>query len=310
MEHHNAVFIGKDENGKARYANLRGTLGDFKGEAYGSDKRHFFRLPVEKPSGSIHIFESAIDLLSYAIYMKCAGMEYRSENLISLAGVYQPKKDIEKSKFPVALSLFLEKHPEIDTIYLHLDNDKTGRLCTKTLTYLLEKRVKVVDIKGPIGYWLGEYASTVKRGKGLLFDKNKIDEILMDINADRVIEANNRYREISKIITSYRRIRRNENKTEISDFLGIPHFDFLNKIDEYLFMNRGDIVILNTAKLLKDKYKNQKIEFNDEKLIRAAILLIHKNIIETYPDGVRNISALTKNTKLFKEIKQYIENLK
>ena len=174
MEHHNAVFIGKDENGKERYANLRGTLGDFKGEAYGSDKRHSFRLSAEKPSGSIHIFESAIDLLSYAIYMKCAGMEYRSENLISIAGVYQPKKDIEKSKFPVALSLFLEKHPEIDTIYLHLDNDKTGRLCTKTLTYLSEKRVKVVDIKGPIGYWLGEYASTVKREKVYCLIKIKL----------------------------------------------------------------------------------------------------------------------------------------
>ena len=151
MEHHNAVFIGKDENEKARYANLRGTLGDFKGEAYGSDKRYSFRLPAEKPSGSIHIFESAIDLLSYATYMKSAGMEYRSENLLSLAGVYQPKKDIEKSKLPVALSLFLEKHPEIDTVYLHLDNDKTGRLCTKALTCLLEKRVKVVDMKVPIG---------------------------------------------------------------------------------------------------------------------------------------------------------------
>ena len=160
-----------------------------------------------------------------------------------------------------------------------------------------------------VGYWLDEYASTAKRGKGLLFDKDKIDEILMDINADRVIEANNMYREISNIITSYRRTRRNENKTEISDFLGIPHSDFLSEIDEYLFMNTGDIVILNTAKLLKDKYKNNNIEFNDEKLIKDAILLIHKNIIETYPDGVRNISALTKNTKLFKEIKQYIDNL-
>lgn len=160
-----------------------------------------------------------------------------------------------------------------------------------------------------VGYWLDEYASTAKRGKGLLFDKNKIDEILMDINADRVIEANNMYKKISEIITSYRRTRRNEKKTEISYFLGIPHSDFLNKIDEYLFMNTGDIVILNTTKLLKDKYKNQKKEFNDKTLIKDAILLIHENIIKTYPDGVRNISALTKNTKLFKEIKQYIDNL-
>lgn len=73
-------------------------------------------------------------------------------------------------------------------------------------------------------------------------------------------------------------------------------------------MNTGDIVILNTAKLLKNKYKNQEIEFNDKKLIKDAIVLIHENIIKTYPDGVRNISALTKNTKLFKEIKQHIDN--
>lgn len=160
-----------------------------------------------------------------------------------------------------------------------------------------------------VGYWLDEDASTAKRGKGLLFDKNKIDEILMDINADKVIEANNMYDKISKIITSYRRTRRNEKKTEISDFLGIFHFDFLNEIDEYLFMNTGDIVILNTTKLLKDKYTNKNIQFDDEKLIKDAILLIHKNIIDNYPDGVRNISALTKNSKLFKEIKQFIDNL-
>ena len=78
-------------------------------------------------------------------------LQYKGENLLSLAGVYQPKKEIGKSKIPVALSLFLEKHPGVDTIYLHLDNDKTGRLCTKALTYLLEKKVKVVDMKVPIG---------------------------------------------------------------------------------------------------------------------------------------------------------------
>lgn len=161
-----------------------------------------------------------------------------------------------------------------------------------------------------VGYWLDEYASTAKRGKGSLFDKNKIDEILMDINADRVIEANNMYKEISKIITSYRRTRRNQNKTEISEFLGINHSEFLSNIDEYLFMNTGDIVILNTARLLKDKYKIEKSEITDRDLIMNSIHLIHKIIIENYPSGVRNISALTKNTKLFKEIKQYIENLK
>lgn len=224
------------------------------------------------------------------------------------------------SQNPIKDSYFIANHTIIRDLQKSLENkgyylerqinefEYKKHYGGKGLNNLVPIKLESV-IQHYVGYWLDEYASTAKRGKGLLFDKNKIDEILMDINADRVIEANNMYREISKIITSYRRTRRNENKTEISDFLGIPHSDFLNKIDEYLFMNTGDIVILNTAKLLKDKYKNQKIEFNDEKLIKDAILLIHKNIIETYPDGVRNISALTKNTKLFKEIKQYIDNL-
>lgn len=224
------------------------------------------------------------------------------------------------SQNPIKDSYFIANHTIIRDLQKSLENkgyylerqinefEYKKHYGGKGLNNLVPIKLESV-IQHYVGYWLDEYASTAKRGKGLLFDKNKIDEILMDINADRVIEANNMYREISKIITSYRRTRRNENKTEISDFLGIPHSDFLNKIDQYLFMNTGDIVILNTAKLLKDKYKNQKIEFNDEKLIKDAILLIHKNIIETYPDGVRNISALTKNTKLFKEIKQYIGNL-
>ena len=224
------------------------------------------------------------------------------------------------SQNPIKDSYFIANHTIIRDLQKSLENkgyylerqinefEYKKHYGGKGLNNLVPIKLESV-IQHYVGYWLDEYASTSKRGKGLLFDKNKIDEILMDINADRVIEANNMYREISKIITSYRRTRRNESKTEISDFLGISHANFLNKIDEYLFINTGDIVILNTTKLLKDKYKIQKIEFNNEKLIKDAILLIHKNIIDTYPDGVRNISALTKNTKLFREIKQYIDNL-
>ena len=131
----------------------------------------------------------------------------------------------------------------------------------------------------------------------------------MDINAERVIEANNMYAKISKIITSYRKTRRNETKSEFSEFLGISHPKFLDTINEYLFVNTGDIILLNAVKLLKNKYKEKNIDFDDNKLIRDSIFLIHKQICDNHPDGVRNVSALTKNTKLFKEIKQVIETL-
>lgn len=172
LPHHSAVFIGKDEKGNARYANIRGTYGDFKGEAYGSDKRYSFRLMAEYPCSSLHIFESAIDLLSYATYMKHTGEGYTRENLLSLAGVYQPKKEIEKSKVPIALSLFLEKHPEVKTIYLHLDNDKTGKVCTKALQNILKEKAKIVDMKPPVGKDVNDFLMFYL-GKKRNFDMKK-----------------------------------------------------------------------------------------------------------------------------------------
>lgn len=150
--YHNAVFVGKDETGTPKYAAYRG-LGSstFKGDASGSDKRYSFRLLARGPCPSVHLFEAAIDLLSYATFLKCEGKDYKAENLLSLSGVYQPKKEIKDSKVPIALSIFLEKNPHIKTIYLHLDNDKAGRLCTKTLKELLGNDYEIVDDPPPVG---------------------------------------------------------------------------------------------------------------------------------------------------------------
>ena len=69
-DYHNAVFIGKDESGTPKYAALRGTLGStFKQDASGSDKQYSFRLLAKKPADTVHLFEAAIDLLSYATYV-------------------------------------------------------------------------------------------------------------------------------------------------------------------------------------------------------------------------------------------------
>ena len=150
--YHNAVFIGRDENGKPRYAACRSTMGSsFKRDASGSDKRFSFRLLAQKPCTSVHLFEAAIDLLSFATYLQHKNRDYRIENLLSLSGVYQPKADIKSSKIPVALSEFLKKNPSVRTIYLHLDNDKAGRLSTAALTELLKSEYEIVDAPPPIG---------------------------------------------------------------------------------------------------------------------------------------------------------------
>jgi hypothetical protein len=47
--YHNVVFVGRDLKGQPRYAALRGTVGDFKGEAPGSGKRYSFTI-AENPA--------------------------------------------------------------------------------------------------------------------------------------------------------------------------------------------------------------------------------------------------------------------
>ena len=78
-DYHNAVFIGKDESGTPKYDALRGTLGStFKQDASGNDKRYSFRLLAKKSADTVHLFEAAIDLLSYATYLKFEGKDYKS----------------------------------------------------------------------------------------------------------------------------------------------------------------------------------------------------------------------------------------
>ena len=151
-KYHNAVFVGKDKNGTPKYAALRSTVGSsFKGDASGSDKRYSFRLLAKEPINTVHLFEAAIDLLSYATYLKCEGKNYRTLNLLSLSGIYQLKKELSESKVPIALSTYLKENPQVKTIVLHLDNDKTGRLCTVALTELLKKDYEIVDSPPPVG---------------------------------------------------------------------------------------------------------------------------------------------------------------
>lgn len=151
-KYHSAVFIGKDESGTPKYVAYRGTIGSsFKGDASGSDKRYSFRLLAREPTDTVRLFEAAIDLLSYATYLKCEGKDYQSENLLSLSGMYQPKKEIKDSKIPIALITFLNANPHIKTIVLHLDNDRTGRLYTAALKELLQKDYQIVEDPPPAG---------------------------------------------------------------------------------------------------------------------------------------------------------------
>lgn len=142
-EYHNAVFVGYDPAGKARYAAIRGTVGSYKGEASGSDKRYSFSLCLPRQPPTVHVFESAIDLLSYATLEHRTGRDWRGDALLSLAGVFQRKRE---KVLPVALKQFLEDHPSVKSVCLHLDNDAVGRSAAQGIMEALADRpYQVID---------------------------------------------------------------------------------------------------------------------------------------------------------------------
>ena len=151
QKYHNVVFVGLDRYGKPRYANLRGIGTDFKGEASGSDKRFSFSIPAAEGSATLHLFESAIDLLSYATLCKQAGVDWRADHMVSLAGVYRPRKELTESSMPLALTQYLKDHPGITKIVLRLDNDYAGRMAAQALTAMLSDQYDVAYKPPPQG---------------------------------------------------------------------------------------------------------------------------------------------------------------
>lgn len=153
----NVVFVGYDNNGNIKYAGCRSTNDKrIMRDAKGSSKEYSFRLLSNIKNSTIHIFESAIDLLSYATMLKIKGYNYKNHNLIALAGVYQPSSNIEQSKVPKALQNYLNKYPNVQDIVLHLDNDRAGREATKALIFDL-KKYNVYDIPAPYGKDINDY---------------------------------------------------------------------------------------------------------------------------------------------------------
>lgn len=154
----NVVFVGYDDNNNPRYAGIRATnLTRYMHDAYGSDKEYSFQLRAIKENNSVHLFESAIDLLSYATLKELHNQQWDEENLVSLAGVYQTSKDISGSKIPKTLSNYLSKNKKTDTIFLHFDNDEAGRLATKAVINSLSESYKIIDLPPKSGKDFNDY---------------------------------------------------------------------------------------------------------------------------------------------------------
>ena len=160
---HNVVFVGYDSDNNPRYAAYRSTGRErFLGDCSGSDKNYSFRL-VKGASDSLHLFESAIDLLSYATLLKLNRCDYRQTNMISLAGIYAPSKKTGREKLPVVLMNYLSEHPETTNIYIHFDNDEKGRMAAQVIMDKLPDSYNAVDYPPKSGKDFNDYLLSVRQ---------------------------------------------------------------------------------------------------------------------------------------------------
>ena len=141
----NAVFVGRDEQGTARYAFLRGTYSNskkpFKAEVTGSDKRFCFCLPPQGNSRKMAVYESAIEAMAHLTLEGTA-----DKHRLALGGIYAPREGSQARPFkkPLALESFLGRHPEIEEIEICLNNDFAGRWAAEHLGKTYQGKYRMV----------------------------------------------------------------------------------------------------------------------------------------------------------------------
>ena len=112
-EHHNAVFVGIDENGVPRQASKRSTNSygnSFRITCQGSDTRYSFAHFGE--SKRLYVFEAPIDMMSFlTLYPN----DWQKHSCIAMNGVYEN-----------AVLTALKNHSNLSEIVLCVDNDEGG----------------------------------------------------------------------------------------------------------------------------------------------------------------------------------------
>jgi len=144
LKDNSVVFVGYDNNGRARFGCKRATNDIWKKDIYGSDKSYSFRYE-NRCSQTVHVFESPIDLMSFQTLEKQKKRQWNHENYLSLSGVAMIGRDIQETELPIALENFLMNNKQVTQIYLHLDNDRAGYETSEKINFHLGDRYEIID---------------------------------------------------------------------------------------------------------------------------------------------------------------------
>ncbi len=119
-EHHNAVFVGCDKDGVPRHAHMRGTgsSSTFKCSVPGSEPEYSFNW--RGMSNRLYLFEAPIDMMSFISMHKDNWYEHNYAAACSVADR--------------VLFQFLNDRPDINEVFLCLDNDEAGQSAERRIS--------------------------------------------------------------------------------------------------------------------------------------------------------------------------------
>ena len=146
LPYHNLVFVGFDNEQKPKYASYRST-GNRRilGDCSGSDKHYSFRLADSK-SKEVHLFECAIDLLSYATLVKLSGKDWREEKpCFSRRSLPSERKNRGQHYPPQPLSNTLQTDRIFRKSISILITTIRAEKPTEALKVILPKRYEILD---------------------------------------------------------------------------------------------------------------------------------------------------------------------
>lgn len=168
---------------------------------------------------------------------------------------------------------------------------------------------EIYKLENVVQHYVGAYknkmAARAKSEKSSLFNRKNIEDTLSEISAEKVIKVEKLYKAISEVCTKYRKNRRNSEKDEIIEFLKLDKSTYNSQ--NYLFINTGDILILNTVVNMNERYNKFSEERTTNELIRKSIFLIKNLIVNDEELSKTASSSITKSKKIYEKEQNYIQ---
>lgn len=254
--HHNAVFVGIDENGVPRQAHKRSTNSfgkTFRLTCEGSDTKYSFSHFGK--SEKLFVFEAPIDMLSY---LTLYPQNWQEHSYIAMNGVYEN-----------AVLTALKQHSSLNEIMLCVDNDEGGIDAVDRLTDILNENgySNITRLEPQMKDW-NEMLKEKNGVEALPAERHKRREKYLEAVADLKFYECNFQRLIDCVTNTFR----NQQYEYLAEYALAGSVFFLNRTKQQGAFNMLKSKLISDYKPYKDK---SRMAVKSDYLKKAYQTVIH-----------------------------------